>query len=676
MHKRSHIRNDISAHNDNSDEKPHLTDEQLLLALDGELSSRETARVKGHLKACWSCRARSQAIEDTIAEIVEYRDCLVKSHLPPSIERLETFVSRLEQLADDVGRPSWRSRIEGQLRFLRAFLQGMIPRHVWVSIVVITSFALFFLLFTHLWQLPKVSASQLLENSQVFEVRKLRSVSDPVVYQKLQIRIGTKAVTRTIYRRSVGTREVDHIDVIGPSGEPTNTSSPGQTLYQSDDRIQAAESEVRRTLLAVQWSWQDPLSTTNYSSWRDSLHEKQDEITADNESLTLKTTTSEGSIAEARITFRPIDFHPVAEELRLQDASEVKITEMAWEILPMEAVNPAIFSAATTEDSGAKHPMNLPPRPQRLTDAQLAEVELQARVAMHVAGADLGEQIELDRNNSTADQRSIIVRGIVSTMSRKNDLLAILRAIPNVDVRLQTLEEATARQDKVSADTSGNTAPQVAGDVAAREDRIVDESIEQIRHATPAVAVASSPALQHQLEERYPNAEDRAAFVNVAVEVAQDALVQAWALRRLRDRYTPDTVAQLSHGSQQTLELLIRDHVSMLRQHVEAVRNMISPIVPPVPSDPTAKETSLAGVMLSATPLANDWPTAVTNIFSETQSICDDVVTLLAGSGSEPSETQALVQDLQLALTKLQTQLPMFYNEVSGRFLSEPKPAK
>lgn len=68
---------------------------------------------------------------------------------------------------------------------------------------------------------------------------------------------------------------------------------------------------------------------------------------------------------------------------------------------------------------------------------------------------------------------------------------------------------------------------------------------------------------------------------------------------------------------------------------------------------------------------ANDWRSAVTEIFPETLRVCDNVVALLAGPSEAGPETQALVRDLQMALAKLQTQLPMLYQHASGA-LSEP----
>ena len=48
-------------------ENIHITDQDLLLASDGELSGRDAARVESHLAACWECRVRSQELEQAVA---------------------------------------------------------------------------------------------------------------------------------------------------------------------------------------------------------------------------------------------------------------------------------------------------------------------------------------------------------------------------------------------------------------------------------------------------------------------------------------------------------------------------------------------------------------------------------------------------------------------------------
>jgi hypothetical protein len=51
----------------------HLSDRDLLMAIDGELTPREAARAASHLEACWTCRSRRLELESAIADYVRLR---------------------------------------------------------------------------------------------------------------------------------------------------------------------------------------------------------------------------------------------------------------------------------------------------------------------------------------------------------------------------------------------------------------------------------------------------------------------------------------------------------------------------------------------------------------------------------------------------------------------------
>ena len=664
-------RSDSSADNKKSSQNPHLSDEQLLLALDGELLAREAAQVRVHLQACWSCRASSEQIEEAIADVVKYRDHLTKPFLPLSPNGRAIFVARLEQLARSVGRPSLWGRVVGLFQASRAFSQSLAPRSVWISGLVMAS--LVFLLFTRSWEVSKVSASQFLENAQVSETRALHSVAKPVVYQKVRIRIGNQAVTQTTYRDPDGKRQRNYLVSTGGSGKVVDQGGlPGQREKTPQSPHPSNDDEIQEVFLSTPFNWQDPLSPASYTDWHNSLSEKQDEVSVANNGLvTLTTTTSNGPISEVRLTVRIPDFHPIAENLRLQDTRHVEVDELAWEILPMEAIDPAIFAAQPIPSPELAHRAILAPPPSGPTDTELAESELQARIAIHAVGADLGEQIELGRDTQS-DQRSVLVQGIVSTPERKKSLLAVLHGIRHVELRLQTVEEAMTQQNQVTSNKREGAPAEIVPQAPAPANRIVVETQDAAKDKTPALVIVGGPGLEEQLIRLYPKVEDRAAFINEAVELGQEAVAQAWALRRLRDRYAPYTVAELSRGSKQTLELLIRDHVSVLRQQVDELRNMVSPLVPNEPMAEVPPPQMPDAPMPPETPVTN-WRYAFTEVFPEVQRVQENVADLLAGSGEAASETQALVYDLQLALAKLQVQLPTLYQDVSGPFLSGSK---
>ena len=64
-------------------ENSHLSEEQLLLELEGEVAGREQTAIRCHLDACWQCRTRRQEIETAIAEFIRLHQRKLDAALPP-----------------------------------------------------------------------------------------------------------------------------------------------------------------------------------------------------------------------------------------------------------------------------------------------------------------------------------------------------------------------------------------------------------------------------------------------------------------------------------------------------------------------------------------------------------------------------------------------------------------
>ena len=62
----------------------HLSDERLLMDLDGELSFGEAKQSAAHLSECWRCRARRQELESTISGFVRAYERENHGLLPPA----------------------------------------------------------------------------------------------------------------------------------------------------------------------------------------------------------------------------------------------------------------------------------------------------------------------------------------------------------------------------------------------------------------------------------------------------------------------------------------------------------------------------------------------------------------------------------------------------------------
>ena len=98
-------------------EESHLSDQELLLAADGELSPREAGRVQSHLAACWACRVRKQEIETAIGEFVRLQRQDFDLRIPPADGPRALLKAQLAQHAgpERISRLPWLRSVS--LRF-------------------------------------------------------------------------------------------------------------------------------------------------------------------------------------------------------------------------------------------------------------------------------------------------------------------------------------------------------------------------------------------------------------------------------------------------------------------------------------------------------------------------------------------------------------------------------
>lgn len=84
-------------------DESHLTDHELLLAADGELSAARSE----HLARCWTCRTRKQQTEATIVSFVQFHQGSLDPLIPPAAAPRALLKARLAELAG-APQPWWR----------------------------------------------------------------------------------------------------------------------------------------------------------------------------------------------------------------------------------------------------------------------------------------------------------------------------------------------------------------------------------------------------------------------------------------------------------------------------------------------------------------------------------------------------------------------------------------
>ena len=582
--------------------RTHLPDETLSDLISGELAGGKLRRAQFHLSKCWKCRSRYEQLERAAMGFVELHKKIITPNPPEASQWREMFLARLDHAAAEAPSSRW-SRLLPHFRF--AGPTNMNPFLASAVVILVASVVLFFI-----WQrsLPSVSASELLHRAETSDKNSSPSGEAGVIYQKVQIRTPHGAVERDLYRDREGRRRA--------KSEP----------------IAAEFTPLKAKLSIAGVNWDEPLSASSYKAWHDSQSEESDQVRhSGKDLLTVTTKTSGGIVVEESLTVREGDFHPVKRTVELLDVGTVEIAELNYAVLNWNAVNEDLFEPLnpTASPSPSIHTEVAPVAPVVPTAAQLLDAELQARVALHTVGADLGEQVEVIHESHAL---AVVVRGLANTRERKRELLAALQGIPNLDVKLRTVDEAVA-----------------------------DRQSEEMAPPSRGLAVSGHPALEERLVERFPNVEERSAFVNRGLALFDQALAHAWALRRLEERYIPDQVGLLSQSDRQTLELLVRDHAATIRQGISDGKLFLEPFVVRAPTTDVNPEDLRTEV---------DWRKSVQEVFQSVQQIQADVAKMLAGSGDTQNDPEAIVRDFEESLIRAKAQLSLFSDQVSGPFLS------
>jgi hypothetical protein len=398
----------------------HISDETLAAIISGELGSLHTLRTNAHLGQCWQCRARRDELERAAQLVVEYRKHNLASCLPLDPGPRQSFLALVKE--QSISRPR---AVAGWPRFLlrlRNFPSTMNPVFASVVVVAIAFVALFWI-----WQrsVISVSASELLQRAASSDEQHFNGRQTGVLYQQVAVRTGKNSFRHSIYRDLSSRRRMLPV-----------------TLSDS-------EAEVQRKLEVVGVSWDQPLSAAKYKGWRDRQSKPVDEVhRTGNSLLTLTTTLGEGEVAKESLTVREEDFHPVKRIIEMRDQETIEVAELDFAVLGWNAVNLALFErlvpspaalAAMTPSIHADLPQSLP------SMLQIDIAELAVRSALNQINADTQDQIRVTHTDS-----GVVVKSIVRTNQRKQELIAQLNQIAYVHSEILSTEEMQNRPENTA----------------------------------------------------------------------------------------------------------------------------------------------------------------------------------------------------------------------------------
>lgn len=103
---------------------PHVSDELLLMELEGELAPRAARPLRAHVEACWRCRARRQELERSIAAFIQAYQQQFDGQLPPATGPRAMLNAELAQMSESAGDNQYKSRWALALSLLGLLLIG------------------------------------------------------------------------------------------------------------------------------------------------------------------------------------------------------------------------------------------------------------------------------------------------------------------------------------------------------------------------------------------------------------------------------------------------------------------------------------------------------------------------------------------------------------------------
>ena len=554
----------------------HLTDKQLLLYADGELAAKESTRCRAHLEACWTCRARLDDLQDTIKEIVNFRNHVLLPMVPPPTRHWDGLDPRMQELDAGVKKHSVAERLSDLFRSVT-----LSPRYAIFAILVLGTLGALIWLPSQ----PTISANELLARVQAAQSAELGKDAAPILHQRLRVR-----------RKVAGSSEQTTTDY-----DAWEDKSRGR-FHQSGSSAEVL-AELRAICDSNRLDWRAPLSAAGYVRWRDSLTTKQDFVAPHNvstprdmnygpEPLALTTVAgprdgdgsptekSQGNrIVKAELVVRTADWHPVEERLWVNDR-EYEIAELDYRVLPFAEVDASIFAepAAPVKPVEGPRPVVremgeslVPPPPDP------NETEMAVRYELHRLDADLGEPIEISRDI----QGKVVVEasGVAPDLQAK--LKQQLAFIPNTGLDLA--ETGKSRCEGCPAP------PPETPDAASKAPA----------PTTLSVVPEVNPN-DKRLEEIFGDPHAQESFTREVLAASSDALSRGFALRDLAVRYPPEEEAKLAPQSKAQLKEMVDDHIAALAEPTNLLQGLLRPLLEALSNRDTAGAGSPDGSALEA----------------------------------------------------------------------------
>jgi hypothetical protein len=528
------------------------SDGELIAYLDGQLPPERRREVRGLLENSWELRSR-------LADIERDTKCYVDACADEFAALLPSPTDTWAAIRAKQGELSRHAPPAGTVG-LRELPPVTVVRHPawrWAASLgaaaVLAGIVFFFSI-----RPEALSAAAILERGHAIESSALRTQASPVLHQTLVARKGRQSASWQIWRAPTRARYAERVD-----------------------GTQATVRELKSVLEENHMDPQRPLSAGAYREWREHVPIQREQVTdaetqGGDKAYRIETTVARAggvrAILSSRLLMRRSDWHPVAQQLtvRTPDGDEqFEISETASEVVAFEALSASVFAeaapaivAGTARPSIAQLPS--PPLPEipLPTRAQIVSAEVKALYALHRMQACSGEQIDVE-----ASAKGVRVHGLVETKARKRELAA---GLAGLEERLLSVDLHAAEEH------------------ASAEEPLVPEGLQPALASNNAPAPGDRLAVEGLIPRRPDGNGTLVALSNETVLAGRSLLMEAWAIRRLFDRYAEISGA-VEPGDRWLLEAIARDHLVVFEQSRRRIAEILQSLVPSLAPAAAAK---------------------------------------------------------------------------------------
>lgn len=553
----------------------HLSPQQTLAYIDGELSMAEARRVEKHLHSCWSCMTEMERMKADIATILDAYDKAFVPALPQPPGAWPGFKTILAQ----------RSHAHSQsIPFLkrateyRNWLLSPV-RLVGLSVTLLFVFGYF------AFHTRTVSAKEVLHRVYAADAERSAIGSDQVIRERIRVRKIARGQRHSVFAQMDAWKS--------PSKDYWDVSEEDSAAVDLE-----AEYQKHKILTGL------PLSATSVDSWgreaggNPTVSEHGSDL---NLNYRRSSNGAADSVEQVNVLVQQATWQVKQMTLDFQDAS-YEIEEDDYSVMPKGDV-PALllahlepYAAPLRNLPPVAHPLSAAaPSLVRLPIVNLDKAELDVFTTLHGMEADLGEPVTVARSSG------VVLVGLWQLPpGRKAELRAALAGKLGVQVEL--------RAPHASPEHEIEAAP-----VIAHEPLHIQEV---------------SGTQDKSLINYFGSVEKEQAFSSEVLRESTVILSHLYALRNLQTQFP--TMRDQSLGDEEHLQLhtLMRDHATAISENLDALERRFASMnssfdLPPCAALPATGKAEWQRLALSSLETAKEMDHVLRMLFTINQTPAD-----------------------------------------------------